>query len=62
MAIVTAIQRGSQVYVYGEKNRQLFSKSGSLHGFTAASVSVVRGNMVYTYDERGRQISAMSNR
>ena len=56
--ITTAVQRGSYVYVYGEKNRQLFSKQGGLTGFTGSAVSVKRGNYVYVYDEKGRQIGS----
>lgn len=56
--IEVAIQRGSYVYVYGERNRLLFSKNGILHGFTASTVSVKRGNYVYTYNEKGNQVSS----
>ena len=55
MAISTAVQRGSWVYVYGEKGQQLTSIAGELHGFTGSSVSVKRGNWVYVYDEHGHQ-------
>ena len=64
MEIVTAVQRGSQVYVYGQGQRQLcaiFAGNGpddGLHGFTASSVSVRRGKTVYVYDAQGRQISS----
>ena len=61
MAISTAIQRGSFVYVYDEKNRQIFSHSGQLNGYTSSTVSIKRGSFVYTYDERGRQISSHSS-
>lgn len=63
--IVTAVQRGSQVYVYGQGQRQLYSvyagsgpKDG-LHGFTSSTVSVRRGSNIYVYDAKGRQISSM---
>lgn len=55
--ISVAVQKGSFVYVYDEKNHQLFSKSGTLVGYTGSSVSVKSGSFVYTYDDRGRQIS-----
>ena len=32
--IVTAIQKGNMVYVYGNGNKLLFTKSGELHGYT----------------------------
>lgn len=40
MAIATAIQRGSRVYVYDERKHELFSKNGELHGYTGSSVSI----------------------
>lgn len=56
MEITSAIQKGAMVYAYNG-NRQLFVKQGTLHGYTATSLSVVRSNTVYTFDEKGRQIS-----
>ena len=58
MAISTAIQRGPSVYVYDENNRQLFSRSGELHGYAGGSVSIRVGSTIYTYDDKGKQISA----
>ena len=40
--IITAVQKGSTEYVYGEHNRLLFTKNGDLHGHTGSSVSVKR--------------------
>ncbi|MCZ7657707.1 MAG: hypothetical protein M5U07_07535 [Xanthobacteraceae bacterium] len=66
MAIGNVVQRGSTVYVYDEKNRQLFSKSAGrgpkdgLMGYTASRVNIRQGNTVYSYDEKGRQIGSMS--
>lgn len=60
--IVTAVQRGNSVYVYGAGNRLLFSRSGELHGFTSASVSVRRGNTGYVYNERGTQTGSFTAR
>lgn len=56
--IATAKQSGSTVYVYDEKGRQLFSKSGRLIGFTSSTVTVQSssGSTQYTYDEKGRQL------
>lgn len=31
MAIATAIQRGSRVYVYDDRKHELYNKSGELH-------------------------------
>lgn len=59
MAIASAVQRGSFVYVYNERGATLTTlpagnKQGDgLHGFTSTTVSVRRGNSVYVYDEKG---------
>lgn len=60
--IITAVQKGSTVYVYGEHNRLLFTKSGELHGYTGSSVSVKKGNTVYTYNDRGSLVSTHNAR
>lgn len=63
--IVTALQRGSQIYVYGQGQRQLcaiFAGNGpddGLKGFTSSSVSVRRGSNICVYDAQGRQISSV---
>ena len=64
MAIGTAVQRGSFVYVYDEKGRQLATVSAGdgLQGYTGTIVSVRRGGFIHTYDERGRQVSTTSAR
>ena len=46
-------QNGSQVYVYNEKTALLFTKIGTLVGYTSATVSVKRGMRTYVYDARG---------
>ena len=57
--IVTAVQRGSQVYVYGAGQRQLcavFAGNGpedGLKGYTSSTVSVRRGSNIYVYDPQG---------
>jgi len=68
MAIGNAVQRGSFVYVYDEKGRQLCSISAGsgpddgLKGYTSGTVNVRRGSFIYTYDEKGRQKSSTSAR
>ena len=64
MAIGSAVQRGSLVYVYDEKGRRLTTllagkglKDG-LQGYTPSTVSVRRGPLIYTYDESGRRLSS----
>lgn len=58
--IITAVQRGSFVYVYNENNNQIACQSGTLVGFTGSSFSVKRGSFIYTYNERNSQISCHS--
>lgn len=55
--IVTAIQKGTTVYVYGAGNRLLFTQGGTLQGYTSGSVSIRRGNTIYTYSDRNSLIS-----
>ena len=60
MAIATAIQRGSRVYVYDDRKHELYSKSGELHGFTGSSVSVRDGNRIHVYDEKGHETANLA--
>ncbi len=61
MAIGNAVQRGSFVYVYDEKGRQMFTapvgtgKDDGLKGYTGSTVNIRRGNFIYTYNEKGQQ-------
>ena len=63
MAIGSAIERDSYIYVFDENGRSLFSKvrgNGSkdgLLGFTGSTVTVRFGSIVYTYDHHGTTIS-----
>ena len=62
MAIGSASERGSLVYVYDEKGRPLFTQSAGsgprdgLRGYTSSTVSIQRGHLVHTYDDRGRPL------
>lgn len=58
MAISMAQQKGNYVYVYDEKNHQLYTQSGELQGYTSGTVTVKRDNYLYTYDEKGHQTAA----
>jgi len=60
MAIVTATQKGLNVFVYNEKGVQILVKSGTLMGCTGSSVSVKNGKSIFTYDEKGRQLLVKS--
>jgi len=68
MAIANAIQRGDWVYVYDEKNNQIFTlpagsgSSDGLKGYTGSSVNIRRGDWIYTYNERGQQTGTTSAR
>ena len=68
MAIGSAVQKGSSVYIYDEKGRQLgvvSAGSGAndgLKGYTGSTASVRRGNSIYIYDEKGRQKGVTSAR
>ncbi len=68
MAIANAVQRGSTVYVYNEKNQQIFTQSAGsgkddgLKGYTGSSVNIRRGSTIYTYNEKGQQTGTQSAR
>ena len=68
MAIGTAVQRGSFVFIYNEKSQQIASvpagmgPGDGLVGFTATTVSVRRGSLVFLYNERGMQIGSVPAR
>ncbi len=68
MPIGNAVQRGNIIYVYDDRNRQIFTISAGtapgdgLKGYTGARVNVRRGNIIYSYDERGRQAGTTAAR
>jgi len=53
MAIGTATEKAGLVNVFDEKGNFLFTKTGSLKGYTGSTVSVEKGGLVHTYDEKG---------
>ena len=57
MPIGSAVQRGSTVYIYDEKGRQIGSvpAGDGLQGYASGSVSVKSGSRIIIYDEKGRQ-------
>lgn len=57
--ISLALQKGSSVVVYNEKNNTIFSRTGTLVGYTSNTVSIRTGtsNSITTYDEKGNTIS-----
>jgi hypothetical protein len=64
MAIGSAIERDSYIYVFDENGQTLFSKvrgngpKDGLLGFTGSTVTARFGSIVYTYDQRGTTIYA----
>ena len=69
MAIGNAAQKGSFVYVYDEKGRQIAAvgagnvgKGDGLTGYTSSTVNVKKGAFIYTYNEKGHQVSAVAAR
>jgi hypothetical protein len=69
MPIGNAVQRGTMVFVYDERGRQLSvhsagipAKGDGLMGYTSGTVNIRRGSIIFTYDEKGRQISVTSAR
>lgn len=62
MPIASAIQRGSSITVYDEKNRTLFGKTvpdktrDGIVGYTANSISIRYGNTIIIFNATGHQI------
>lgn len=53
MAIGSAIERSGTISVYDERGVLLFSRSGSLMGYTPSSLTIRQGAETKTYDARG---------
>ena len=59
MAIGSAIERDSCIFVFDERGQTLFLKArgngpnDGLLGFTGSTVTVRFGSVIYTYDQRG---------
>ena len=53
--IGSAQQKFGTVYVYDEKGHTIFTKPGTLVGFTTTTVTIKSpaGSSLYTYDEKG---------
>lgn len=48
-----AKQQGSNVYVYSETGSFMFSKTGTLVGYTSNTVTVQQGGTTYVYGDHG---------
>ena len=66
MAIGSAIERGSLIYVFDERGSTLFAKAkgagpkDGLVGFTSSSVTIRFGGAIYTFGENGMTLYAES--
>ena len=64
--IVSAVQEGAYVYVYGENNVLLCTiscpggSSGVLVTFTSRNVTIRSGLYLYIYDENGNLVQKIS--
>ena len=57
--IAIAMQRGSYVEVFNERNRQIFCRVGELHGHTSTTVTVKgRDGFLTVWDEKGKFVCA----
>lgn len=54
--IASAVQKGSNVYVYNEQGCSLFYKQGTLIGFTATTVTIKRGDYIECYNNKGSKL------
>lgn len=55
MAIGMAQQKGNWVYVYDENNRELWSRTGELHGYTSSTVTIKRDGWLFMYNEKNQE-------
>ena len=62
LSIGMAVQRGSTVYVYDERNHTLWTRSGELQGYTGTTVNIKIGSSIYMYDEHNHCIGSRSAR
>lgn len=58
--IASAIQKGSNVYVYDEKGVHLFNRTGDLVGFTSTTVTVKKGSSIVCYGATGKTLFTRS--
>ncbi len=64
MAIGSAVERGSLIYVFDERGMTMFAKArgngpdDGLIGFTGSTVTVRFDSIIYTYDEKGMTLYA----
>ena len=51
--ISLAKQQGSMVDVYNENGGLMWSRSGTLQGFTSTTVAIQQGSIISVYDQNG---------
>jgi hypothetical protein len=67
MAIASAVQRGSMIFVYNERGNTLFVKTvglrpgDGLQGYTGSAVTVRDGSIIHTYDAKGNTLFVRSS-
>lgn len=66
MAVGSAVQKGSTIFIYDEQGRQtgaifmgVTKPPDGLLGYTGSSVSVRSGPTIFIYNERGQQIGSV---
>lgn len=55
-----AQQKGDWVYVYDENNRELWTRSGELYGYTSSTVTIKRDGWLFMYNEKNIQTGCRS--
>jgi len=66
MAIGSAVQKGSTIFIYDERGLQtgaifigVAQPSDGLLGYTGSSLSVRKGATIFTYNDKGQQIGSV---
>jgi hypothetical protein len=62
MAIGNVVKKGTTIFVYDERGKQLFTQTGDLHGFTSGTAVIKKESTLFTFNETGRQVATTSAR
>jgi len=60
MAIGMAQQKGGWVVAYDENNRELWTRSGELQGYTSSTVTIKRDGWLCMYNEKNQETGCRS--
>lgn len=60
MAIGMAQQKGNWVVAYDENNRELWTRSGELYGYTSSTVTIKREGWLVMYNEKNQETGCRS--